>query len=183
MARGTLDQPCTPHSPHTACTHTQRAAAAHVPARRVDRGHALLCPWVGGATSVHPHACTCPSQPGGQRPRRRRRAGPQGGRPQRPQAVAVTGWSSSERPCAVQHDRGCARFFLRASAWSHLPGGGRRQRANYNQTLITRPSSRKAVTNCPTNLKPPRPGSPGAAGGVQVRVPGIEVRRRLQVTR
>ena len=28
---------------HTACTHREPAAAAHVPARRVDRGHALLC--------------------------------------------------------------------------------------------------------------------------------------------
>ena len=48
-----------------------------------------FAPRVGGATSVHPHACTCPSQAGGQRNRRRRRAGPQGGRPQRPRAVPL----------------------------------------------------------------------------------------------
>jgi hypothetical protein len=46
------------HSPHTACTHTEQVAclpphyrrtgATHAPASRVDRGHALLCPRVGG---------------------------------------------------------------------------------------------------------------------------------------
>ena len=80
------------HTAHTpsepARLHTREpAAATHVPARRVDRGHALPCP-TGGWRDVRApsaHACTCPWQRGEHRPRRRRQAGPQGVRPQRTQ--------------------------------------------------------------------------------------------------
>ena len=88
------------HSPYTACTHREPAAAAHVPARRVDRSHALLCP-TGGWRDVRAPlrlplpvagcmattSATTPSRPSG--------------RP--PAAASLCG--SSERPCMEQHDR------------------------------------------------------------------------------
>jgi hypothetical protein len=78
---------------HTQPAHTQskllacrRTGANHAPAPRVDRGHALLRPRVGGESARTLPLATCPSQSGGQRPRRRRQAGPHSGRPRRPRA-------------------------------------------------------------------------------------------------
>ena len=79
-------------SPASRTAHTQPAHTGSPPLRPTSPHAAWtaatpsFAPRVGGATSVDPHACTCPSQAVGQRPRRRRRAGPQGGRPQRPLA-------------------------------------------------------------------------------------------------
>ena len=94
------------HSPHTACTYTRStllacrraitlAAATH--ARATPRGPRPRPPLPTGGwrARLHPPACTCPSQAGVQRPRRRRRAGPQSGRPQRPQAGALASGRSS----------------------------------------------------------------------------------------
>ena len=85
---------------HTPPAHTQStllacrraitlAAATH--ARATPRGPRPRPPLPTGGwrARVHPPACTCPSQAGAQRPRRRRRAGPQSGRPQRPHAKAL----------------------------------------------------------------------------------------------
>jgi hypothetical protein len=76
---------------HTQPAHTQskllaccRATATHAPAPRVDRGHALLCPRVGGERARTLPLATCSSQAAEQRPRRQSRAGPQSGRPPRP---------------------------------------------------------------------------------------------------
>ena len=82
-------------SPAHRTAHTQPAHTESPPLRPTSPHAAWtaatpsFAPRVGGATSVHPHACTCPSQAGGQRPRRRHQAGPQGGRPQRPRAVPL----------------------------------------------------------------------------------------------
>ena len=85
------------HSPHIdtqstllACRRANTLAAA-THARATPRGPRPRPPLPTGGwrARVHPPACTCPSQAGTQRPRRRRRAGPQSGRPQRPQAEAL----------------------------------------------------------------------------------------------
>jgi hypothetical protein len=55
------------HSLHThraSCLLAARATATHAPAPRVDRGHALLCPWVGGERARTLPLATCLSQAG-----------------------------------------------------------------------------------------------------------------------
>ena len=59
------------------------------PAPRVDRGHARLCPRVGGVRACTLPLATCPSQPGGKRLRRRHQTGPQSRRRHRPRASTV----------------------------------------------------------------------------------------------
>ena len=136
-----------PHA-HTAHTHSEPArlhtrepaAATHVPARRVDRGHALPCP-TGGWRDVRApsaHACTCPWQRGEHRPRRRRQAGPQGVRPQRtqpdplasglsPPLVAFLPLRVPSRPHPVRDERNNCGTHV-ASMWhatgkAKYPGG------------------------------------------------------------
>ena len=98
---------------HTQPAHTQskwlacrRTGATHAPAPRVDRGHALLCPRVGGERVRTLPPATCSSQAAGQRPRRRRRAGPQSGRPRRPRADALASPPAAASSCMYLHELG-----------------------------------------------------------------------------
>ena len=90
------------HSLHThraSCLLAAAATASHAPAPHVDRGHALLCPRVGGERARTLPLATCPSQAVEQRPRRRRRAGPQSGRPRRPRAGALASPPAAASSC------------------------------------------------------------------------------------
>eukprot|EP00964_Phaeocystis_antarctica_P118434 scaffold82224_cov52-Phaeocystis_antarctica.AAC.1 len=72
------------------------AAATSARTRRGPRPRPPLptCVW---RVRVHAPTCTCPSQAGLQRPRRRRQEGPQSGRRQRPQAGALAFGNTGDR--------------------------------------------------------------------------------------
>ena len=109
----TESPPLRPTSPHAAWTAATPSFASRV----------------GGATCVHPHACPCPSQPGGQRPRRRRQAGHQGGRPRPQRPRAVRSLASGPAWCSMIGGCFCGRRSAGgAGLWAVSCPGGCRQR-------------------------------------------------------
>ena len=102
------------HSPYTACTHREPAAATHVPARRVDRGHALLCPTGGWRDDRAPSRLPLPVAGWSTTA-----SAPTPRRPSRPPTAAASCCTSSERAalacmrwCSI-HDRTLILLFAR----------------------------------------------------------------------
>eukprot|EP00964_Phaeocystis_antarctica_P001632 scaffold860_cov57-Phaeocystis_antarctica.AAC.2 len=83
------------------------AAATRARTRRGPRPRPPL-PTGVWPVRVHAPTCTCPSQAGEQRPRRRRRAGPQSGRRQRPPAGPLALGKPGDR--AGNSRRSCVRL-------------------------------------------------------------------------